>query len=106
MLSPRLAGLRAHHGKIVGKGQWPAILDETTYEAMRAVLEDPKRRPAGQRMGRVPTTLGTGLYLCGVCGQPTMRKAKTSRGLTIYRCGGAQDDTPVHVEPSPNLFAG
>ena len=89
LLSPRLAGFRAHHGKIVGKGQWPAILDETTYEAMLAVLEDPKRA-TGPRMGRVPTALGTGLYRCGHCDQPTMRKAKTNSGQEIYRCGGAQ----------------
>ena len=89
MLSPRLAGFRAHHGKIVGKGQWPAILDETAYEAMLAVLEDPDRA-TGPRMGRTPTALGTGLYRCGHCDQPTMRKAKTSSGHEIYRCGGAQ----------------
>jgi site-specific DNA recombinase len=98
MLSPRLAGFRAHrerdkNGNVVTKlyrGRWPAILDETTYAAMLAVLEDPKRA-VGPRMGRVPTTLGTGLYRCGICGQPTMRRAKGSQGRAIYRCGGTAD---------------
>jgi site-specific DNA recombinase len=88
MLRPRLAGYRTHHNEVVAKGQWPAILDATAWEAMRAVLEDPKRA-VGPRMGRVPTALGTGLYVCGVCEQPTMRKAKATGGWPIYRCGGA-----------------
>jgi site-specific DNA recombinase len=88
MLRPRLAGYRTHHGEIVARGQWPPILDETTWEAMRAVLEDPKRAK-GPRMGRVPTALGTGLFVCGCCEQPTMRKAKSTGGWPIYRCGGA-----------------
>jgi site-specific DNA recombinase len=96
MLSPRLAGFRSHrerdeNGKAVTKlyrGQWPAILDESTWEATRAVLEDPERAK-GPRMGRVPTALGTGLYVCGVCAQPTMRKAKATGGWPIYRCGNS-----------------
>ena len=96
MLSPRLAGLRAHrerddNGTTVTKlyrGAWPAIVDATAYEAMRAILEDPERA-RGPRMGRVPTALGTGLFVCGVCKQPTMRRAKATGGWPIYRCGGA-----------------
>uniref|UniRef100_UPI003F993548 recombinase family protein n=1 Tax=Mycobacterium sp. TaxID=1785 RepID=UPI003F993548 len=91
LLSPRLAGFRTHHGEVVAKGTWPPILDETTYAAMLAILEDPKRRTAGPRMGRVPTTLGTGLFRCGVCDQPTMRRAKGSQGQAIYRCGSTAD---------------
>jgi site-specific DNA recombinase len=89
MTSPRLAGLRTHHGETF-KGQWPAILDETTYAAMHAVLSDPKRRTAGPRMGRIPTALGTGLFVCGACEQPTMRKAKSTSGHPIYRCGNIE----------------
>jgi DNA invertase Pin-like site-specific DNA recombinase len=98
LLSPRLAGLRSHgehdgKGNVVTKlyrGQWPAILDETVYAAVRAVLEDPKRA-VGPRMGRVPTSLGTGLFRCGICDQPTMRRAKGSQGQAIYRCGSTAD---------------
>lgn len=87
MTSPRLAGHRTHRGEVVAKGQWPAILDQATYEAMMAVLSDPKRRTAGPRLGRIPTSLGTGLFHCGACHQPTMRRAKATRGEAIYRCG-------------------
>ncbi len=87
MLRPRLAGYRTHHGEIT-KAQWPAILDENTWEAVQAVLADPKRAK-GPRMGRTPTALGTGLYRC-VCGQP-MRRSKSTGGWAIYRCGNAGD---------------
>ncbi len=89
LLSPRLAGYRAH-GDTLYKAQWPAILDDTTYAAMTAILTDPKRA-VGPRMGRTPTALGTGLYRCGVCSQPTMRRAKGSQGQAIYRCGSTAD---------------
>ena len=35
---PRNAGLRAHNGEIVGKGTWPALVDESTWKAAQAVL--------------------------------------------------------------------
>jgi site-specific DNA recombinase len=90
MMRPRLAGYSTHHGEIVGRGKWEPILSETVWEAMQSVLADPKRAK-GPRMGRVPTALGTGLYVCGVCKQPTMRRAKATGGWPIYRCGGAGD---------------
>jgi site-specific DNA recombinase len=94
MISPRLAGLRVHHGEVVGKGQWPAILDESTYAAMLSIVCDPKRQVTGQRMGRTATSLGTGLYVCGGvgCGQPTLRLSKDNAGRTVYRCGSLADD--------------
>ncbi len=99
MLSPRVAGYRAHREGTETKlyrGQWPPIIDATTYEAMRSILEDPKRRTPGPRMGRTPTTLGTGLYICGDCGGP-MRKSKATRGWPIYRCGGSITHGGKHV---------
>jgi len=90
LLRPRLIGMRAHHGKIVAKGQWPAILDETTWEAMQAVLEDPRRVTNTSRLGRTPTRLGTGLYICSVCKQPRIRMARNGKGVPIYKCGGSK----------------
>ena len=99
MVSPRLAGYRAHREGTETKlyrGQWPAILDETTYAATVSILEDPKRRTPGPRMGRTPTTLGTGLYRCGDCAGP-MRKSKASGGWPIYRCSGSITHGGKHV---------
>ena len=42
---PRNAGLRAHNGEIVGKGTWPALVDESTWRAAQAVLNAPGRAP-------------------------------------------------------------
>lgn len=68
MQRPRLAGLLAHHGTIVGPAAWPAILPRDQWEAVVAVLE----RKAG---GFGYTTnarrhLLSGLAVCGTCGEP------------------------------------
>lgn len=51
--------------EIVGKAVWPELVDEETWRACKAVLENPARRTTTGN-GRV--WLGSGLYLCGVCG--------------------------------------
>jgi site-specific DNA recombinase len=38
-----IAGQRVHHGEIVGKGQWDAILDLDTWNAVGLLLNDPDR---------------------------------------------------------------
>lgn len=102
LLRPRLIGMRAHHGKIVAKGQWPAILDETTWEAMKAILEDPKRLNNTSRLGRTPTRLGTGLFICGVCHQPHIRIGRSSKGLPIYKCSGSKS-IEADAIPGPHI---
>lgn len=51
LMSPRLAGLRRYRGEVIGRGDWPAILDEATwreicevYEARRRGKVDPRTR--------------------------------------------------------------
>jgi site-specific DNA recombinase len=88
LVRTRLAGLREHRGKIVGQATWPAILDRSTWEAMKATLEDPVRcTGGGGRRGRVPTSLGTGLYICGVCHEPRLRLGRSNGRSPVYRCG-------------------
>lgn len=71
----------------------PAILDETDYRRMMAILEDPSRRAP---VSTVPVHLLSGIATCGVCGaglrcqkgrrsgkDAAARKASTYR---IYRC--------------------
>lgn len=66
---PRNAGILVHRKREAGPGAWPAPLDEPTWRSLMALLEDPSRRttPGNERK-----YLGTGLYVCGVCGA-TMR---------------------------------
>lgn len=96
IMRPRLAGLRVHDDKQKGPQQypaaWPPILARETWEAITALLADPGRNTnsTGVR-GPIPTTLGTGIYVCGVCQQPRMRRAMGSDGRRVYRCGNYLD---------------
>ena len=42
LTSPTVAGLRVHRGVIVGRGNWPPILAEDTWQAVRAKLAGPR----------------------------------------------------------------
>ncbi|ORA12608.1 recombinase family protein [Mycobacterium asiaticum] len=58
----RNAGLRAHNNEIVGKGTWPALVDESTWRAAQAVLDAPGRKPGRKS---VRQHLLTGVMRCG-----------------------------------------
>ncbi|MFE9845752.1 recombinase family protein [Streptomyces goshikiensis] len=85
LLRPRNAGLVVHRGVEVGPGQWAAALDEPTWRSVVAVLTDPSRRTS---VGSARSALGTGIYLCGECGN-TLFASSGTKGTTqhyIYRC--------------------
>ena len=93
LLRPRLAGLREHRGKIVAKGQWPPIIDKETHEALKAVLEDPRRCTGGSgRRGPVPTSLGTGLYTSAASAMS--RDFAWAAATLAARCTSAATSTP------------
>jgi DNA invertase Pin-like site-specific DNA recombinase len=88
LVKTRLSGQREHQGAIVGEATWPAILARPTWEAVKTILEDPSRCSGGSgRRGRAPTTLGTGIYRCGVCNEPRLRLGRSSARRPVYRCG-------------------
>jgi DNA invertase Pin-like site-specific DNA recombinase len=66
LLRPRLAGIIVYRGEEAGPAAWPAILDEATWRSVRRLLTDPGRLTAA---GNEPKWLGSGLYVCGVCGE-------------------------------------
>jgi len=77
LLSPAIAGLGIHHGKLqaepakvkVGPKQWEPvapILDRETWEQVRAILTDPARTTTVG--GGQPKYLLIGMVWCGVCG--------------------------------------
>jgi site-specific DNA recombinase len=94
LTNPRHAGLRRYRSPedrakirqspelgIVGKAQWPAIVDETTWRAAVRILTDPSRHT-----GRTGAKgLLTGLALCGVCGQ-TVHRGGAAYRKPMYRC--------------------
>lgn len=69
--------------EIVGRGTWTPILDDDTFETVRAVLTG---RRTGTRAARVALLLG--LIHCGRCEQPMVTGGRTSgtNRLRTYRC--------------------
>jgi site-specific DNA recombinase len=78
-LNPRVAGLSAYRGQIVGTGQWQPLVAEETWRAVRAILEDPARKPP-----RGVRTLLSGLARCP-CGN-VVTGMPSHAGHQIYRC--------------------
>ena len=88
---PRLAGLREHQAKVIGTACWPAILDRETWEAVKAILDDPGRRSGGSGRGPSPTALGTGLCRCGGATPPYDWDLPMPR-RPVYKCGNVETD--------------
>jgi DNA invertase Pin-like site-specific DNA recombinase len=59
---PRNAGLRAHNGEVIGQGTWPPLVDESTWRAAQAVLNNPSRKPGRKTVRK---HLLTGVLGCG-----------------------------------------
>ena len=78
LLRERNAGRRVHQGQVIGKGDWPAILDEKTFDRLVAMLRDPMRRknPGGSEV----VHLLSGIARCGRCGG-------TLRGAAAHQSG-------------------
>lgn len=97
LIRPTNAGLshsgRADRGKaeVVGRGDWPAIIDEDTWQAVYKLLIDPARLSQNSNASR---WLGSGLYACGVAGCAGVLRAAPHGGTTkttrprnyLYRC--------------------
>lgn len=76
------AALVEHDGRIVGPGNWEAIVDESTWRSVCRLLDNPARRTSTST-GNIH--LGSGIYRCGVCGGK-LRASRSGRGLASYRC--------------------
>jgi DNA invertase Pin-like site-specific DNA recombinase len=94
LVRPRNAGLMVHRGQVVGRAEWPAILDEDTWRGLCAVLGDPARRT---NTTTARQWLLSGLARCGalvedaICGSPvrSFSAGGRSRGRQLkptYTC--------------------
>lgn len=116
-LRPRNAGLMEHRSEIVGKAEWPAVIEETKWRAIVALLNDPSRRtsPGPQRKW-----MGSGIYECGVCVEAgvensTVLAATAGMGtgegrktVPSYRCRSARNHiarNPVHLDRYVSMLA-
>ncbi|WP_235499998.1 recombinase family protein [Aeromicrobium sp. Leaf289] len=66
LLRDRNAGRRVHQKQVIGKGNWPAILDDDSFDRLVALLRDPRRRTGNN--GGVKHLL-SGIAICGNCGE-------------------------------------
>lgn len=82
LLQPRLAGLRAHNGKLYESREIEPILDRETWEAVRTVLTDPSRKR--EAAGGVYRYLLAGFVFCGVCG--SRARGMLADGQRVYVC--------------------
>lgn len=87
ILRPSNIGMLAYQGKIVGPGNWPAILDEATYYACVRRLTDPARRTIKDGLIKY---LMSGLAVCGPCGGPMYAEHNARR--SVYTCKGRGQD--------------
>jgi len=85
LTNPRYAGKRAHLGEIVAEAEWPAIVDDSTWQAVNAALRNPSRLSAPKR-GKY---LLSGLAVCGVCGSNVHAGGNARKGVPAYRCSGS-----------------
>lgn len=81
LTSPYVAGLRSYHGEIVGRAEWPAILERDVWEDLKAAVET-------RRRGRPPSDrhLLTGLLVCGKCGFRMYATERKQRTVRAYSC--------------------
>lgn len=92
LLKPRLAGFSVYRGEEVGRGRWPAILEEATWRGLKSRLDAPERRTSP---GPAPRWLGSGLYLCGSCGAALrVQTAGSRRPQPAYRCQRYSEPAP------------
>ncbi|MFD7794299.1 recombinase family protein [Streptomyces sp. NPDC059759] len=80
---PRNAGIIQHRGEEAGPAEWEGAIDEPTWRSLRAILDDPSRIPTASNVRKY---LGSGLYLCGVCGEGLTSHSKGAGLPSQYKC--------------------
>jgi DNA invertase Pin-like site-specific DNA recombinase len=105
---PRNAGLRTYQAErgavdrdtVLGKGNWPALVDEDTFWAVQAVIDNPDRRPGPRTVRRY---LLTGVLLCGKCNGQYRLSGLWGKGAhdIVYVCKQCRGVSirAQHVEP-------
>lgn len=85
LLSPRIAGLRAHRGEIVGQAVWDPIISVEQRQQVLNTLE--QKRAAGRRAPR--RYLLSGMLRCGKCGGKLFSAARVNERR--YVCASGPD---------------
>jgi len=88
LTSERVAGRRRHQGREIGPASWPAILDDETWNAVRATFAG---RSGSPNLSNVRRYLLSGLARCDRCGVSVIGKAAGSSGPAGYACPVPRD---------------
>ncbi|GIH66973.1 recombinase family protein [Microbispora siamensis] len=83
LLRPKAAGLVAHQGEIIGQGDWPAVLDRETWEALNVVLARKIKAKPEQRVRKYHLS---GLIRCGLCGAALRIRFPGQNRAAQYSC--------------------
>lgn len=93
LLRPRNAGFIDHHGEIVGKAAWPALVSEDQWRAVSNILGQPERRTTTTNARK---WVGSGLYRCGAL----VTRYRAADGREYVHTGHYTDDEdawPLYV---------
>jgi hypothetical protein len=82
----RVAGLRVHQSKVIGKAAWEPILDENTWHAVRDTLQHPSRRTSSASNAR--KHLLPGFLICGYCDDFLRSHGRGREQYSTYLCPG------------------
>jgi DNA invertase Pin-like site-specific DNA recombinase len=81
LMSGRISGQREHHGELVARAEWPAIISPAETTRIRALLTDPDRRTNRS----VRRYLLVRLLRCGLCDETLVSRPR-SGGARRYIC--------------------
>ncbi len=97
---PRNAGLRIHRREVIGRAQWEPIVPEEQWRAVVAIFDDEDRRTHSVNP-HIVRHLGSGLFVCGGCGEPDLRVSTSGslrKSVPHYRCARVgRPDAGPHV---------
>lgn len=102
LANPRYVGQVRYRGEVVGTAQWPALIEESTWLAVQAILGNPARQ-TGARQGR---NLLTGIARCAVCGSHLHAGGNARKGVRAYRCSGALGHVARMAQPVEDYVVG
>lgn len=98
LLNPRNAARRTYRGEVVGPAQWPALIDDDTFDAATALLRLSERRTT---VGNSRLYLLPGLARCH-CGSD-VTTGRTQHGVRTYRCRQRKGHLSRAAEPIDEL---
>lgn len=102
LLSPRIAGLRAHAGQVVAKAVWEGIITEEQHQAMLALVES--RKVTGRRTPR--RYVLSGMLRCHKCQGKLFAAPRKDRRRDVCLSGpdhGGCGGTMIEAEPVEEL---